>query len=79
MKEGFLMGGCLILAGLLLQVIAGPVTWEVFAWPTNGIVMAGFLTISCRCAGGASTTCPQPKAPAYILTARKEGKPSNFK
>ena len=45
MKEGFLIGGCLILAGLLLQLIVGPVAWEVFAWPTNGITMAVFLTI----------------------------------
>ena len=45
MKEGFLIGGCFILAGLLLQLIVGPVAWEVFAWPTNGITMAVFLTI----------------------------------
>ena len=45
MKEGFLIGGCLILSGLLLQLIVGPVAWEVFAWPTNGITMAVFLTI----------------------------------
>ena len=45
MKEGFLIGGCFILSGLLLQLIVGPVAWEVFAWPTNGITMAVFLTI----------------------------------
>ena len=39
-KEGFLIGGILILAGLILQLCVGPVTWEVFAWPVNGIMMA---------------------------------------
>lgn len=23
----------------------GPVTWEAFAWPANGIVLAGFLMV----------------------------------
>lgn len=42
-KEGFLIGGGLIIAGLALQLSAGPVRWESFAWPVNGIVLAGFL------------------------------------
>lgn len=42
-KEGFLIGGSFVIAGLALQLIIGPVTWEVFAWPANGIVFAGFL------------------------------------
>lgn len=42
-KEGFLIGGSFIIAGLALQLSIGPVTWEVFAWPANGIVFAGFL------------------------------------
>ena len=45
MKEGFLIGGGLIFAGLMLELIVGPVVWDAFAWPANGIVLAGFLTI----------------------------------
>ena len=45
MKEGFLIGGGLILVGLMLQLSVGPVVWEAFAWPANGIVLAGFLTV----------------------------------
>lgn len=42
MKEGFLIGGGLIFAGLALQLSVGPVVWDAFAWPVNGIVLAGF-------------------------------------
>lgn len=42
-KEGFLIGGSFVIAGLALQLSIGPVTWEVFPWPANGIVFAGFL------------------------------------
>ena len=45
MKEGFLIGGGIIFAGLMLQLTVGPVTWEAFAWPANGIVLAGFLMV----------------------------------
>lgn len=45
MKEGFLIGGCLILAGLALQLSVGPVVWEAFAWPVNGIVLAAFVAM----------------------------------
>ncbi len=45
MKEGFLIGGGLILAGLMLELSVGPVNWDAFRWPVNGIVLAGFLTI----------------------------------
>ena len=45
MKEGFLIGGGLILAGLLLQLWAGPVVWDAFRWPVNGIVLAVFLAL----------------------------------
>ena len=45
MKEGFLIGGGIVLAGLLLELGVGPVVWEVFAWPVNGIVLAGFLAV----------------------------------
>jgi ABC-type transport system involved in cytochrome c biogenesis permease subunit len=39
MKEGFLMGGGLLITGLLLQVVLGPIRWEFFAWPVNLIVL----------------------------------------
>lgn len=45
MKEGFLIGGGLIFAGLMLELCVGPVVWEAFAWPVNGIVLAGFLVL----------------------------------
>lgn len=45
MKEGFLIGGGLILAGLVLQLSIGPVAWKSFAWPVNGITMAGLLMV----------------------------------
>ena len=43
MKEGFLIGGGLIFAGLMLELSVGPVDWDSFRWPVNGIVLAGFL------------------------------------
>jgi hypothetical protein len=45
MKEGFFIGGGLIIVGLLLQLCAGPVDWDVFRWPVNGIVLAVFLVL----------------------------------
>ena len=45
MKEGFLLGGGLVIVGLLLQWLLGPVTWDAFAWPVNGIVLAAFLLL----------------------------------
>ncbi len=45
MKEGFLIGGGLVLAGLMLQLSSGPVNWDVFRWPVNGIVLAVFLAL----------------------------------
>ena len=45
MKEGFLIGGGLIIAGLMLQLSVGPVDWDAFRWPVNGIVLAGFLAL----------------------------------
>ena len=38
-KEGFLIGGGHIIAGLALQLSVGPVVWDAFAWPVNGIVL----------------------------------------
>lgn len=45
MREGFLIGGGLIIVGLALQLSVGPVIWDAFAWPVNGIVLGGFLTL----------------------------------
>ena len=45
MKEGFLIGGGLIIAGLMLQLSVGPVVWDAFRWPVDGIVLAGFLAL----------------------------------
>ena len=45
MKEGFLIGGGLIFAGLMLELSVGPVDWDSFRWPVNGVVLAGFLTL----------------------------------
>ena len=46
MKEGFLIGGGLIFAGLMLELSVGPVVWDAFAWPVNGIVLAGFFVMA---------------------------------
>ena len=42
---GFLIGGGLIIAGLMLELSVGPVDWNAFRWPVNGIVLAGFLAL----------------------------------
>ena len=39
MKEGFLIGGGLLLTGLLLQAALGPVNWTFFSWPVNLAVL----------------------------------------
>ena len=43
MKEGILIGAGLFFAGLMLELSVGPVIWDAFRWPVNGIVMACFL------------------------------------
>ena len=45
MKEGFLIGGGLIIVGLILELSVGLVNWDAFRWPVNGIVLAGFLAL----------------------------------
>ena len=45
MKEGFLIGGGLIFAGLMLQLSVGPVLWDAFAWPANGQVLSSFFVM----------------------------------
>ena len=43
MKKGFAVGISLIVVGVVLQMVLGPVAWHAFAWPVNGIAMAAFL------------------------------------
>lgn len=38
-KEGFLIGGGILLTGILLQVALDPIRWELLAWPVNLIVL----------------------------------------
>jgi len=45
MKEGFLIGGGLIVAGLMLELSVGQVVWDTFSWPVNGIVLAVFVAL----------------------------------
>ena len=45
MKEGFLIGGGLLVVGLLLQVAMGPIRWKLFAWPVNLIVLILLLAV----------------------------------
>ncbi len=45
MKEGFIIGGGLIVAGLLLQLSVGPVVWDAFAWTANGFVLSVFFVM----------------------------------
>jgi len=48
-REGFVIGGGLIIAGLMLEMSIGPVVWDSFRWPANGIVLAGFLAMIVVC------------------------------
>lgn len=43
--EGFLIGGGLLVVGLLLQVVLGPVQWELLAWPVNIILLVLFMAL----------------------------------
>ena len=45
MKEGLLIGGGLIVAGLLLELSVEPVVWDAFRWPVNCVVLAGLLVM----------------------------------
>lgn len=43
MKEGFLIGGCLLVVGLLLQMVLGPIDWSLLAWPINLVLLVLML------------------------------------
>lgn len=45
MKEGFLIGGGILLVGVLLQLTVGPVRWELLAFPVNLILLVVFLAV----------------------------------
>ena len=45
MKEGFLLGGGLLLVGLLLQVTLGPIDWSLPAWPVNLVLLIFLLVV----------------------------------
>lgn len=45
LKEGFIVGAGVVAVGLLLHVCGGPVHWDAFAWPVNGVVLAAFLLL----------------------------------
>lgn len=45
MREGFAIGGLLIAIGLVLEWSIGPVAWQAFRWPINGIATAAFVAL----------------------------------
>ena len=45
LKEGFLIGGGLLGVGLLLQVVIGPIDWDLFASPVNYVMLALLLAL----------------------------------
>ncbi|MBR5688795.1 MAG: cytochrome c biogenesis protein ResB [Prevotella sp.] len=46
LKEGFLIGAGLIVAGELLQLSSGGIDWALFAWPVNIILLGVVLAVS---------------------------------
>ena len=46
MKEGSLIGICLIIMGLMLQFSVGDIKWSLFAWPVNIIVLTVFVVMT---------------------------------
>ena len=45
LKEGFLVGGGLIVVGLLLQATIGPIDWDLFAAPVNYVMLVLLLAL----------------------------------
>ena len=43
--EGFIFGGLLAVAGLLLQIVRGPVNWAALAKPANIILLLVFIAV----------------------------------
>ena len=44
-RFGFLLGGGLVLLGVLMEVLLGPIKWSALAWPVNILVLAASLVI----------------------------------
>ena len=45
LTEGFLIGGGLVVAGLMLQLSTGGIDWDLFAFPANAIVLTVFVLL----------------------------------
>ena len=45
LREGFLIVAGLIIAGLMLELAAGSVVWDAFAWPVNVVVLVCFVAM----------------------------------
>ena len=45
LREGFAFCAAIAAVGLLLQLCAGPIDWQRFAWPANGVVLAILLML----------------------------------
>ena len=45
LKEGFLIGGGLLIVGLLLQATIGPIDWDLFAAPVNYVMLVLLLAL----------------------------------
>ena len=46
MKQGIIAGLGLVLVGLALQVVVGPIDWSLMNWPVNAIVLALLAVIA---------------------------------
>ena len=46
MKEGFLIGGGLVVIGLMVQLCFGAVPWSAIAWPLNGLLFGALLALT---------------------------------
>ncbi|MBQ1167806.1 MAG: hypothetical protein II143_01780, partial [Bacteroidales bacterium] len=47
MKEGFLLGAGLLVLGIVLQIVCGPVRWTALAFPVNAVLLAVALAAIC--------------------------------
>lgn len=45
LKEGFAIAVGLLLTGLALQMMVGPLDWDIFAWPGNITVLFGLIVV----------------------------------
>lgn len=45
LKEGFAIAVGLLLTGLALQMMVGPLDWDIFAWPGNIAVLFGLIVV----------------------------------